>query len=123
MRELKFRVWNIIEGGMFDPFEVRDFSLQTWTKRPDNFSVMQFTGLQDKNGKEIYEGDIVAEWRDRHRQEGAVFIVEYYKTGFRGVSKDSDRYGPFTKNLYVNNDNPILEIIGNIYQNPELIKK
>jgi uncharacterized phage protein (TIGR01671 family) len=115
MREIKFRVWNIVEKGMFDITDSQ-WPLKTWVSRPDNFVVMQYTGLKDKDGKEIYEGDIVAEWRDKYRREGTKFTVEYHQTGFRGISSEGDKYGPFTKNLYINDRNPILEVVGNIYE-------
>ena len=82
-----------------------------------NIPVMQFTGLLDKNGKEIYEGDIV-QWpkgqsylKGKVYYEGASFEVEnFYMTSFDIVS---DAFGEGLR---------LLEIIGNIYENPELLK-
>jgi len=68
-----------------------------------------FTGLHDKNGKEIYEGDIVAYNKDYGGDK--TFEVEYKKGGFTiqnaliGVCKQES-----------------LEVIGNIYENPELLE-
>jgi len=77
----------------------------------EDIEVMQYTGLHDKNGKEIYEGDIV-----RHsRQASVVGEIKYYEgafvvgeclTDFAMIEFNAPKY---------------LEIIGNIYENPELL--
>ena len=72
----------------------------------------QFTGLKDKNGKEIYEGDIIAYTHyECYPQNGNItehIAVEWVNNGFR----------PFN---YLN-DTAVMEVIGNIYENPELLK-
>ena len=83
---------------------------------------MQFTGLLDKNGKEIYEGDIVRFW-----EEGGEYTspkshniaVQWEAEGFRwsAYSKGSDYGGNLDE--FESED---LEVIGNICENPELIK-
>ena len=79
-------------------------------------TVGQFTGMKDKNGKEIYDGDIISfvdglkqvngEWIDNEH----IYSVEYSEAAFKGV------YG-LSKCL------DAVEVIGNIYDNPELIKR
>lgn len=69
----------------------------------DNYVVMQFTGLHDKNGKEIYEGDII-KWGVH---VGAVKWIN-------SCIVFGDGFGLFPCNL-------TSEIIGNIYENPELL--
>lgn len=71
----------------------------------DRYELMQYTGLKDKNGKEIYEGDIV------NMQYGQDFEVIYYKNGFY-----------LNDGIYSRFDGDECCVIGNIYQNPELIK-
>lgn len=80
----------------------------------DNVILMQFTGLYDKNGKEIYEGDIVTGLFDHTEIIGhiiygsdATFFI--YRKGLFGIG--------------LNNAKDWLEVIGNIYESPELLKE
>ena len=74
----------------------------------DSLTWMQFTGLHDKNGKEIYEGDIL-QYTDNFNRP-ITGVVQYLGNGFWIEEKDETHYMP--------NDR---EVIGNIYENPELI--
>lgn len=80
----------------------------------NEFELLQYTGIKDKNEKEIYEGDIFV--RDNHK-----FTVIYDDTRFIGV--DGDRSGNgyccYVDSCY-KDGNSSLEVIGNIYENPEL---
>jgi len=116
MREIKFRFWDIDWKKYYymelwndrsgDTFPSKN-SPQGKLKHPQ-----QFTGLKDKNGKEIYEGDVLA-W------EGSKGDVTFSQGSFRVLDTTSiaDRYRPIS--VY---DLETAEIIGNIYENPELIK-
>ena len=68
----------------------------------------QYTGLKDKNGVEIYEGDIVKRW-------GNIYIVIWDKIGFRMKWTKEDSVNRFPDEL--------CEVIGNIYENPELLNR
>ena len=87
---------------------------------PFNYELTQFTGLTDKNGKEIYEGDIFNCIYDfdgckKHKQ-----AVVYVEVSARFITKD---YGECHQpNVMQNMSDMIrMEVIGNIYENPELL--
>jgi uncharacterized phage protein (TIGR01671 family) len=120
MREIKYRVWDTREAHWEEPgffaiigsgFGLRENDYGRWVRTipDDRWIFMQFTGLKDKNGKEIYERD----------------ILEFYaKRGERisEVTFDSGVFGTSTEPLYML-DLALCEVIGSIYENPELITK
>lgn len=83
----------------------------------DEIELMQFTGLHDKNGKEIYEGDIV-ERRIKIREEENLYIekVVFVSGAFQTECKEKE-LGDFYEAPF-----QTFEIIGNIHENPELLK-
>lgn len=124
MREIKFRVWLINEKKMIIPLSVHnDNTIKTqkedkndivvkWYNFPNECNIMQYTGLLDKTGKEIYESDIIKSIQG----VGFVIMPVIWSIGRTG-------YFPFNGCTVIDtvcpNDS---EIIGNIYENPELLK-
>lgn len=115
-REIKFRVWAATDDGMKMVYldeAVCDnglwFSSNTHI---DDYAeaVMQFTGLKDKNGKEIWEGDILSVFG------GKRFTVQFLKYSWRVVPVPGFHSGLGNK-LHILRS----EVIGNIYSNPELL--
>ena len=102
-RELKFRIWDKNDNkAIIGPF--------SWNRlpnfdHPDNFVIQQYTGLKDKNGKEIYEGDILMPdtidgiWPE---QRNGVMVKDIRQ--------------PFA-NAH------LFKIVGNIFENPELLNQ
>jgi len=113
MREIKFRAWDkdnkIMLGDITPsiiPLGVNDL-IQGTTLIP-----MQFTGLKDKNGVDIYEGDIVKiPMQPKYK---SIWIVIFQDGAFCLTDKIGVRC--LFKNKYK------LEVIGNIYESPELLK-
>lgn len=103
MRQIKFRAWN----GVMHP---------KWLDidNPTGFILMQFTGLKDKNDREIYEGDIIETNYIAGMGRGAVSYIfsEFVIKKSFWVESLTD----LVKNKWS------LEIMGNIYENPELLE-
>ena len=126
MRDIKFRAWDEMQKVMHNNFQFiksgddgNDWILFTsdkqpifnydgWSKNPyfsQQLKVMQYTGLKDKNGKEIYEGDILKYW-------GGVDVIGFDNGCFNITFTEDDKF-----DIPVDAD---IEVIGNIYENPEL---
>jgi uncharacterized phage protein (TIGR01671 family) len=111
-REIKFRVWDGVDF-MSKPFTLQDLQLRKIVFAGDT-TVMQFTGLKDKNGKEIFEGDIFKySLLGAERSSEETEYIEEVK--FEGGSFDLDA-------TYLGAFHEDGEVIGNIHQNPELLK-
>lgn len=148
-REIKFRAWDIKEKIMADDADARFWLSQGFDEIfPDDYAFMQYTGLKDKNGKEIFEGDIVRFHyfygtlgdgmgfvESEHELTG---VIEWGAFGWglsaikgehwRGYTGYEDGEGESNlMELMSMNESSIheesFEIIGNIYENPSLIKR
>lgn len=145
-REILFRVWDIVERCylpedvycILNTTEFRAFGqmIKDWRDYRegeffyDNSQILeQFTGLTDKNGVKIFEGDIVR-WDDRSKgQYWRVGAIKWVKSHYQieAYSFESRRpndkwHSTFNFGCFAYEGDGILEIIGNIHDNPELLK-
>lgn len=81
----------------------------------EDIEIMQYIGLKDKNGKEIYEGDIIK--ADSFNPK--IYEIKYYVTGFYAFNPKSSY---LEIDSFHSSEGCEFEIIGNIYENPELLE-
>lgn len=135
-REIKFRVWDkdykrmhTVGDFHHDSLEIDEenniffFNLQCMEGSPHKginpeecaYRLMQYTGLKDKNGTEIYEGDII---KYSHKAVGEIKREVRYKYGMYGIEgRHEGTQIPFANILGSER-----EVVGNIYENPELLE-
>jgi uncharacterized phage protein (TIGR01671 family) len=142
MREIKFRAWDSVSKKMVyfelngrNPNAFVDsgyiylrFPTSIANISAHGIKLMQYTGLHDKNGKEIYEGDICKYWMDSVWKHGYVFWSQggFALKVFRMGEKTVDVVFKFQAFIPVPDDGETMtdqfEVIGNIYDNPELLE-
>lgn len=119
MREIKFRAWDKVYKHFHEQDLIRDYIIGEFIDNPE-YEVNQYTGFKDKNNREIYEEDIVeAHTFDENINKKQIGRVTYHseRHGYIFVPKELEK-----KNLYY----PLFsivacELIGNVYENPELL--
>jgi len=134
MREIKFRAWHKNTNRMLD-FCEKGFDYLMSSFEPDadgdgmyyveagdsageDFILMQYTGLKDSKGVEIYEGDILKGDRNPYSKSSP---VEHDFVLWRGIGWKRESYNGDMK-VYPDLDYKITEVIGNIHENPELLE-
>lgn len=134
MREIKFRAWDKINKKFWSKdderkvfFPITDDMIMYFNFENDyyeeildkNIEILQYTGLKDKNGKEIYEGDILKYKDPYDKRFKHISPVEYLKT--QASFGILDIYGN-TIPLYKLTANNYLQVVGNIYENKDLLE-
>ena len=127
MRDIKFRAWDCVEEKIM-PVETINFREQlvsidegdnSTTDTFEMFVLMQYTGIKDKNGVEIYEGDILTFMNKKKASE----VVEWDDKGASFCMKSIKNESSSGAGLYINEYGWCpYKVIGNIYENPELLE-
>ena len=131
-REIKFRAWDVDKKIWLTEDETYKQVENQARWNPElggHFVLMQFTGLKDKNGKEIYEGDLlrsegIRPWSGN--KYGEVAVCEWDSEYANFKMKKVDGYGETEMpngESWALGVGKYFEVIGNIYENPELLKE
>ncbi len=113
-REIKFRAWSNVEMTTSDKYpSMSEFWLDCC-----ECEIMQYTGLKDRNGIDIYEGDILKYKEEKEHSTHRIYFdsdkARFWDKRIEDGDSNSAHYGfDFVEDC---------EIIGNIYENPELLK-
>lgn len=120
MRDIKFRAWMKSKNKMIENAQ-NHISFCEMLCIKEDFIVMQYTGLKDKNGKEIYEGDIVLAHGNTANFPLKYVIVFNDKCAFKMRWEGRQDESSFYDEDISENGYKIFKVIGNIYENPELL--
>ena len=133
MRELRFRIWVKDEERYYDETDEESYQIipngqvtytseayeedgvfyTDTTNATNNVVVEQYTGLKDKNGKPIYEGDIVGfKWTK------SLYVVTYRKYDASFILENDER----EETIHLSLDKDDFEVFGTIHENPELLE-
>lgn len=121
MRQIKFNAWSKSRKKMY-------YDVQEWDDASDelcgfgfcgllddkDIELIQFTGLHDKNGKEIWEGDII-------RTPAGICPIDSFRGCFFGAWPTGGRFTLWDITSH-NGKTELIEVLGNIYENPELLE-
>jgi len=117
-RQLKFKIYDKNDTNcIIGPFN--------WNKLPqflfpENFTLLQYTGLKDKNGKEIYEGDVIKYHRVFEKKREVIELTSCIKFQDGAFGFDMKGFNDMFMSL---GDDSDIEVIGNIFENSELLKQ
>lgn len=123
MKKIEFRAWLKEQKVMKNNVSIHCGNVWTgycWIPLNDNVELMQYVGLKDKNGKKIFEGDIVKD------EKGRLFVIEYKFGGFNLAPlmyfNDEFSWNPLGDMQTAGFLQESCEVVGNIWENFELLE-
>ena len=123
-REIKFRAWHPQVKRMFEVGDIdfikEEVMLRHWGWESSNdIDLMQYAGREDKNGRKIYEGDIIVTHPKSKYEAPKSGVVQYggSRPMFGYKTEDGEEYDIWSSNAY-----RTYEVIGNVFENPELLE-
>ena len=128
MREIKFRAWDKNGKGFINGFNMLGFStgqgaptkfLQRFNSewKEEDVVIQQYTGLKDKTGKEVYEGDIIVCGHDTGKSYNR-YIIEFSDSAHAYLARQVGCTSHIGSGYWGNT----MLVIGNIHENPELLE-
>lgn len=121
MREIKFRAWDNENGGMvlWEQLVKRQCFADFMQAKEDDpvVSLMQFTGMKDKTGKEVYEGDIIVCGHDTGKSYNR-YVIEFSDSAHAYLARQVGCTSHIGSGYWGNT----MLVIGNIHENPELLE-
>ncbi|AKU33885.1 hypothetical protein AKG30_02320 [Lacticaseibacillus paracasei] len=128
-REIKFRAWSKKDKVMVDVAAINFGPSGLWSliedaddaelQLADSYELMQYTGLHDKNGREIYEGDIIVTYPKSKYEAPKSGVVQFGDScpSFIYKVKDGSEYDIWSSNVF-----RTYEVIGNIFEDKQLLE-
>jgi uncharacterized phage protein (TIGR01671 family) len=139
MREIKFRFWHLADQKMIDWIWITQNAWNSYrgdtpisllfdflTVKKNEVITEQFTGLQDKNGVDVYEGDLISfgdvHWEDYGMPDIKEIVFDEDSASFRIYDYMELQGSSLAEKWFIDDVIDMIQVIGNIHNNPELLE-